>query len=139
MVDEIRCTRVLNSGNAEGDILVLDHPLSFWGGFDPRDGVILEPGHPQNGQSVRQRILVMPCGKGSAGTPAGVAESIRNGSGPAAVILREADVNISIGAMVAAELYDLCIPVLELAGNDYTHLRSDQSCTIDRKGLLLLR
>ena len=130
--------RVLNTGMAGGTILAVDEPVSFWGGFDPGDGRILEASHPQRGQSVRGRILVMARGKGSAGTPAGVAESIRNGSGPAAIILREADVNITVGAMVAARLYDLHIPVLELSGPEYDRLQTGLTCDIDERGNLRL-
>ena len=129
--------KVLNPGAALGDLLVLDEPLSFWGGFDPRDGRILEPDHPQRGLSVRGCILAMERAKGSAGTPAGVAESIRNGSGPRAIILQYADVNISIGAMVASELYDLHIPVLELPDIHYVKLGTGIYCSIDTAGRVL--
>lgn len=129
-------SRVLNPGFAKGTLLVVDEPVSFWGGFDPSDGRILEANHPQRGQSVCGRILVMSRGKGSAGTPAGVAESLRNGSGPAAIILQEADVNITIGAMVAAELYAVYMPVLELRAPKYQLLLSGRPCVVDDHGRL---
>ena len=34
--------RVLNAAEAQGPVLVLDEPLSFWGAFEPRTGVILD-------------------------------------------------------------------------------------------------
>lgn len=114
--------------------MVLDEPLSFWGGFDPRDGRILQPGHPQSEQLVQGQILAMSRGKGSAGTPAGVAEGIRNGSGPIAVILREVDVNITVGAMVAAALYDTHAPVLEVPEPEFRHLQTGQVLTIAEAG-----
>lgn len=126
--------RVLNDGTAEGPVLVLEKPVSFWGGFDPQEGRILEASHPQRGQTVRGQVLVMTHGIGSAGTPAGVTESIRNGSGPVAVILRSADVNIAVGAMVAASLYDKHVPVIELTDPDYQKLMTGQVCLISKGG-----
>ena len=98
-------TTVLNPGRCRARAPVPDEPLSFWGGFDPVHGIIVDHHHPQRGTCLAGKVLVMPGSRGSAGTPAGVAESIRRGSGPAAVLLGSADVNIAIGAMVADRLY----------------------------------
>ena len=57
--------RVLVAGEAKGSALVLDEPLSLWGGLDPTTGSIVEASHPQRGASVTGRILVMPSGRGS--------------------------------------------------------------------------
>ena len=51
--------RTLVAGTAEGRALVLDEPLSFWGGVDPGTGDIIDPRHPQRGANVAGRILVM--------------------------------------------------------------------------------
>jgi len=107
--------RVLVSGSANGEVLLLDEPLSFWGGFDPANGEIIDVHHPQAGQRVGGKILVMPSSRGSAGTPACIAETLRNGCGPLAFILGTADVNISVGVSVANRLYGLDVPVLEVA------------------------
>ena len=44
----IRAT-VLNGAAAEGPVVVLDEPLSFWGAFDTKTGIILDVHHPQRG------------------------------------------------------------------------------------------
>ncbi len=125
----IRAT-VRNPGRCRARALVLDEPLSFWGGFDPVRGVIVDRHHPQRGTCLAGKVLVMPGSRGSASTPAGVAESIRRGTGPAAVVLGSADVNIAIGAMVAERLYGIAVPVLAVAGEDYPRLRSGDEITI---------
>lgn len=125
---------VLNAGTVSASALVLNDPLSFWGGFDPKTGEILDRHHPQAGQSVAGTVMVIPASRGSAGTPAGVAESIRRGSGPAAVVLGETDVNITIGAMVADRLYGTSTPVVVPAREDYARIRSSDSVTIDEAG-----
>ena len=53
-------TTVLNPGQCRARALVLDEPLSFWGGFDPVRGVIVDRHHPQRGACLASKILVMP-------------------------------------------------------------------------------
>jgi len=126
--------RVLFPGEAEADVLRLDEPLSFWGGFDPLTGIIVDNNHPQKGLCVTGKILVMPTTRGSGGTPGGVAEAIRNGSGPAAIIMREGDVNVMVGAAVAHQLYELACPVLEVPAQDYEALSAIRRLRIRHDG-----
>ena len=109
--------RVLVRGSASGAALVLDEPLSFWGGLDPATGRVVEVGHPQHGSVVTDRILVMPSGRGSSSSATVLAEAIRLGTGPAGIVLGEVDQIVAIGAIVAAELYGVAVPVL-VAGPD---------------------
>jgi len=125
---------VLVAGVAGGPALVLDDTLSFWGGFDPHDGRIIDVHHPQCGQEVGGRVLFIPRSKGSAGTPGGIAETLRNGSGPLAFVLGERDVNIGVGVMVANRLYGLDIPVLQLAPGQMREIRSGDQVSITREG-----
>lgn len=127
---------VLIAGSANGPALVLDDTLSFWGGFNPHNGEIIDVHHPQYRQLVGGSILCIPRSKGSAGTPGGIAETLRNGSGPLAFVIGDRDVNISIGTMVANRLYDLEIPVLEVSLSDMTRIRSGDQLTIERRGLI---
>ena len=43
--------RVLVSGRGHGKALILDEPLSFWGGVDPATGAVIDVHHPQAGSS----------------------------------------------------------------------------------------
>ena len=43
----------LVNGKANGEVLKLDDPLSFWGGVDPQTGEITDLRHPQGGMSVK--------------------------------------------------------------------------------------
>jgi predicted aconitase with swiveling domain len=127
---------VLIAGCADGPALVLDDTLSFWGGFNPVNGEIIDIHHPQYQQLVGGRILCIPGSRGSAGTPGGIAETLRNGSGPLAFVLAERDVNISVGTLVANRLYDLEIPVLEVSLSAMKRIRSGDQLTIDRRGVI---
>ena len=97
--------RLLTAGKAEGPVLSLDEPLSFWGAFEPRTGVIIDVHHPQRGACVKGTILLMTrdarlglgAGCDRRGDPA------RHGAGghhPG-----RADINLAVGAEVAATLY----------------------------------
>jgi predicted aconitase with swiveling domain len=44
-----------------------------------------------------------------------LAEAVRAGTAPAAILLREPDLILSIGAAVAAELYGVDVPVVVLS------------------------
>jgi len=126
--------RVLNPGSARAQAMVLDEPLSFWGGFDARTGTIVDRQHPQRGSCVAGMFLILPESRGSAGTPAGIAEAIRGGVGPAAIALGKADVNVAVGAMVAAALYGVEVPVLVIGDADRARLRSGHRVEADRDG-----
>ncbi len=130
-------TRVLIPGRAMGPAMVLDDTLSFWGGFNPLNGEIIDVHHPQFQQLVGGSILFIPRSRGSAGTPGGIAETLRNGSGPLAFVLGEPDVNVSVGTLVANRLYALEIPVLEISLAAMAQIRSGDFVTIDRRGIIL--
>ena len=94
--------------------LVLDEGLSLWGGMDPSSGEIIDVHHPQLGASLTGRIVVMPSGRGSSSSASVLAEAVRAGTAPAAILLAESDLILSIGATVAEELYGVAVPVIEL-------------------------
>jgi len=107
------------AGEGEGEVLALTEPLSFWGGVDEETGVISDTHHPQHGASVAGRLLVMPGGRGSSSSSSVLAELIRAGVGPAAIVLGERDPIIALGAMVAEALYGRTVPVVVLDPADY--------------------
>ena len=105
---------VLADGAADGLALVLEEPLSLWGGVDPASGAIIDVRHPQVGSSVTGRVLVMRSVRGSSSSSSVLAESVRAGVAPAAILLGEADLILAVGAAVAEELYGVRVPVLHL-------------------------
>lgn len=104
--------RTLVPGEARGAALVLDEPLSFWGGVDPATGDVIDVRHPQRGANVAGRVLVMPSGRGSSSSSSVLAESIRAGTAPAAIVLAEPDAILALGAILARELYGTSVPVV---------------------------
>lgn len=104
--------RGLVPGRARGEVLHLDEPLSLWGGADPATGDIIEPAHPQFGQNLSGRVLVVPHGRGSSSASSVLAELLRLGLGPAAIVLSQPDSILAIGSLVARELYGSQCPVV---------------------------
>ncbi|MGH8925564.1 MAG: aconitase X swivel domain-containing protein [Acidimicrobiia bacterium] len=92
-------------------ILALSEPLSFWGGLDPTTGEIIDVHHPQRGENVTGVILFMPKGRGSSSSPSVLAEALRLGHGPSAIVLEETDPIVWLGAFVAELLYGVSCPV----------------------------
>jgi uncharacterized protein len=105
-------------------VLVLEEPLSFWGGMDPATGEIVDAHHPQAGESLTGRIVAMRSGRGSSSSSSVLAEAIRSGAAPSGLVLAEADVIVAVGSIVAAELYGSQVPVIALAEGDYARLPS---------------
>lgn len=121
--------RAMVAGEAEGEVLRLDEPLSFWGGLDPTTGRIIDRRHPQVDEVVAGRVLVMPSGRGSSGGSSVLCEAVRAGVGPVAVVMAEPDEIIALGAVVADELYGRLVPVVVLAGG-IDGLHAGAWCTV---------
>ena len=121
----------LVAGAGRGEALRLDEPLSLWGGMDPQTGTIIDPHHPQAGRSLAGYVVLMPAGRGSSSSSSILAESIRAGTAPAAILLLEADSILALGSIVAAELYGRAIPVLLLDQDAYRSIPSGARVDID--------
>ena len=123
----------VTSGNAEGPVLKLGEPVSFWGGIGP-DGRIIDVHHPQHGAEVTGRILVMRSGRGSSSGTYVLAELLRLGIAPAGIILTEPDGIIATGALVAAELYDVHMPIVTVSEQDYAAIEDGVTLSIEMDG-----
>jgi predicted aconitase with swiveling domain len=123
--------RALLQGRASGEAVVLDEPLSFWGGLDPASGRIIDRRHPQAGGTVTGRILVMPSGRGSSSSSSVLAEAIRAGTAPAGIVLAEPDGIVVLGALVARELYGTTIPIVVLGRDGYERVATGEQVVIE--------
>jgi predicted aconitase with swiveling domain len=126
--------RVLAAGQAIGRALVLEEPLSLWGGMDPGSGEVIDTRHPQRGALLAGRVVVMPSVRGSSSSSSVLAEAVRAGHAPAAILLGEADLILAVGAAVGEELYGVRVPVLVLSSTDLASIRDGQEVRIDEDG-----
>ncbi len=123
--------RMLQEGSAIGVALRLDEPLSLWGGLNPATGEIIDRRHPQSGVVVTGRILVMPAGRGSSSSSSVLAEAIRARTAPAGIVMREPDGIVALGALVAAELYGLAMPVVVVPPDFFDSLVDGSTVSIE--------
>ena len=93
--------RPVKPGHAEGAALVSPDPIGFLGGVDPDTGLVIENGHPLQGECVAGRVLVFPTGKGSTVGSYTLYRLARNGLAPAAIVNAEADPVVAVGAIIA--------------------------------------
>ena len=128
----------LVAGEARGEVLKLDEPLSFWGGVDPETGEITDLRHPQSGMSVKGKVIMMPFGRGSSSGSSVVAEGIRSGSGPSGIIMMEADEIIALGSIVADEIYGKAMPVVVVEKKQYETIKTADHVLVSKNGLSLL-
>ena len=128
----------LVSGSASGTVLKLAEPLSLWGGLEPTTGEIIDRRHPQSGQIVTGRILVMPSGRGSSSASSILLEAVRLHTAPAAIITAEVDGILALGAVVAQELYTSALPLLVVNPEDYARLANGQHIGIAQDGCMTI-
>ncbi|HII38866.1 TPA: DUF126 domain-containing protein [Candidatus Micrarchaeota archaeon] len=93
--------RKIAKGSAEGEALVSLQPISFYGGVDPSNGVIVEKGHELEGKSISGRVLVFPQGKGSTVGSYTLYRLKKNGVAPIAIINKEAETIVAVGAIIS--------------------------------------
>lgn len=104
--------RTLTPGTATGAVLRLAEPLSFWGGMDPHDGQVIDRNHPQHGAVLTGRVVTMAAGRGSSSASSVLAEAIRLGTAPAALVLGRPDAIVALGALAAEALYGVAVPIV---------------------------
>lgn len=127
---------VVVGGGATGIALRTDVPLSFWGGLDAESGEIIDRRHPLSGEIVTGRMLVLPHGRGSCSASGVLLEAIKNGTAPAAIITSRIDPILSLGVILAEELYGLIMPLVQLHPADFETLRTGNTVIIDPNGHL---
>lgn len=108
--------------NARGDVLHCQEGLSFWGGVDPDTGVIIDAHHPDHRASLAGRIVLMPTSRGSCSGSGVLLQLARAGAAPAALVFREAEEILTLGAMIADRLFDRPVAVVRLAPATYDAL-----------------
>jgi predicted aconitase/predicted aconitase with swiveling domain len=117
--------------NVEGDVVVCNEGLSFWGGVDPDTGVIIDIHHPNCGEQLSGKIVLMPTSRGSCSGSGVLLQLAQNGNAPAALIFRENEDILTLGAMIAERLFNKKIAILRLKPNIYNLLSLQKSVKID--------
>jgi predicted aconitase/predicted aconitase with swiveling domain len=117
-------------GEAFGEILASDVELSFWGGVDPASGEVIDRHHPLSGQILTGKVLVIPGGRGSCSGTGVILELLLTGKGPAAMVTEREDDILTLGVVIAEEVFGKSIPVVELDSEDFRHVATDRYARI---------
>ena len=131
----IHSGRFLVAGTGQGELLVSETPLSFWGGVDSRTGAIIDRHHPLRGQSLAQRVLAIPGARGSCSGSGTLLELILNGHAPAAIVVYEREEILSLGALVADLVFQRSIPILQVERSVLPSLGRFRYARIAEQGL----
>jgi len=115
--------RIISKGVVEGEALVSNTPISFYGGVDPATGVVSDKDSDINGQSIAGKILVFPYGKGSTVGPYTIYQLAKNGKAPKAMVNQNCETIVAVGCIISE------IPAVDKI--DTSQLKTGQKVRID--------
>lgn len=124
------------AGSARGLALAADAPLSFWGGFDPETGTIIDRRHPLSGYLATGRVLVLPSGRGSCSGSGVLLEAIHNGTAPAAILTSRLDQVIGLGCILGDELYARHPPMIVIPDENRLSIEMGDLIEVNETGLV---
>ena len=111
-------------------LLYTDIGISFWGGVDPLTSIVTDHTHPLFNQKLSNHILALPNGRGSCTGSQVVLELLLNGIAPRAFILKQPDAILSLGVIVAEELFNISIPIVCVGDERFKQLSSSSHAAI---------
>jgi predicted aconitase with swiveling domain len=117
--------RSISRGIADGELLISSEPISFLSGVDPNTGIVVEHGHPLEGQSIAGRVLAFPYGKGSTVGSYVIYALKQNDLAPVAIINTEAEPIIAVGAIIAG------IPMVDRLPPEFSRLSPGTRVTVN--------
>jgi len=117
--------RIIKEGRAQGTALVSPEPIGFLGGVDPETGLVIEKGHPLEGQSVAGQVLVFPTGKGSTVGSYTLYRLTKKGLGPAAIINAQSEPIVAVGAIISDIPMVDQVDIEQIASGDQVSIKGE--------------
>lgn len=93
--------RNIAKGKGKGELIVSSQPISFLGGVDPETGIVIDPNHELKGESIKDKVLFIPGGKGSTVGSYVIFQMKKNNTSPKAIICLNAEPIIATGAIMS--------------------------------------
>lgn len=103
---------VLIPGRTEGPVLISPDTFCF-ARLGPRSGIITDKRVSLFGQTIKEKILVILCHRGSTTSPAVFLETCRHKAGPLAILVRKSDSMLVFSVLLVKEFCNLTIPLME--------------------------
>ena len=116
----------ISEGVAEGEALLSSDEIMFYL-IDPKTGVVIEPAHALEGQSMAGKILIFPGGKGSSVVQAdGLFQLNKEGNLPNAMIIQYPETVLVSSAII------MDIPMVDKVDKEfYETIKSGDRIRID--------
>lgn len=121
---------ILCGGTAQGPVVAMAEGLSFWGGVDPATGRVIDVHHPCHGIDLAGAVVTMPTSRGSCSGSGVLLELAMAGRAPAALVFAEPEDTLTLGALVAAEMFARPVPVLRLPPAAFAALAAAETAAI---------
>jgi len=115
--------RKIFKGKVTGEALVTKDSISFYGGVDPENGVVVEKGHELENVSISDKILVFPSGKGSTVGSYVIYQMAKTGKGPKALVLHDCEAIVAVGCIISE------LPCIDQI--DITQISTGMNITVD--------
>jgi len=117
-------------GSGSGRLLFTRQAISFWGCVDPRTGRISDKRHELFGESITQKILMFPYGKGSSTGSLMLLELLRLNLAPAAIINIRTEPLLATGPVVGKHFYGKTFPIVNIRDSDFDFLKNGMDAVI---------
>ena len=122
--------------DVQGKIFECVEGLSFWGGVDPESGKIIDVYHPNHGDSLTGKLVLMPTSRGSCSGSGVLLQLAQNGLAPKALIFREAEEILTSGAIVSDQLFNKKVAILRVSKDIYSDLAVADQAEISENNLV---
>jgi predicted aconitase with swiveling domain len=119
------------SSNQKNKSLIMFCKVSFWGGVYEIDGTVIDHTHPLHGKNIAGKVLAIPNGRGSCTGSQVCLELILNGVAPAAFVLRQPDVILALGVIVAEELFGLSVPIVSVGDEGFAQISQAKYAAVE--------
>ena len=131
MIDnENTAATIFVNADAKGEILVCKEGLSFWGGVDPETAKIIDVHHPNFGEFVSGKIVMMSSSRGSCSGSGVLLQLALKGLAPAAIIFFNSESILTLGAIISDKLFNCPIPIIRLQRELYEALSTAKEAEI---------
>ena len=132
-----RATMLVNN-NTKGQLVICDEGLSFWGGVSPSTGKIIDTHHPNFGEEIAGKFVLMPSSRGSCSGSGVLLQLARNGIAPSALIFSESENILTLGAVISDRLFNCPVAIIRLAPALYHKLAQAKEAEIKNSVLYYL-
>jgi predicted aconitase/predicted aconitase with swiveling domain len=105
-------------------------------GIDTETGEIIDRHHPLCGQVVTGKVFVLPGARGSCSGSCGLLELIHNDRAPAALVFEQDEAILTLGAMIAGEIFGKTIPIAAVGAENFSLLAGQRTLTVDNGRVL---